>query len=73
MKQNLTDLGLIAGENLKRLIKQSDCKTQAEFAYRFGTSPRNVSRWINEGIESLSIIQQIASFFGVDALTLLSL
>ena len=70
MKQNHKDLGLVVGANLKRLIKESDCKTQEEFAYRFGTTPRNVGRWINEGIRNLDIIQQIAIFF-VDVLTLL--
>ena len=66
MRQNHKDLGLVVGANLKRLIKESDCKTQEEFAYRFGTTPRNVGRWINEGIRNLDIIQQIAIFFDVD-------
>ena len=72
MEQKKKDLGLVVGANLKRLIKESDCKTQEEFAYRFGTSPRNVGRWINEGIKNLDIIQQIATFFDVDVLALLS-
>ncbi|MBR2024985.1 MAG: helix-turn-helix transcriptional regulator [Clostridia bacterium] len=71
MERKQKDLGLIVGANLKRLIKESDCKTQEEFAYCFGTSPRNVGRWINEGIKNLDIIQQLAIFFDVDVLTLL--
>ena len=72
MEQNKKDLGLVVGANLKRLIKESNCKTQEEFAHQFGTSPRNVGRWVNEGIKNLDIIQQIATFFDVDVLTLLS-
>ena len=35
MEQNIKDLGLIAGANLKRLIKNSKYKTQEEFAFEF--------------------------------------
>lgn len=72
MEQNTKDLGLVVGANLKRLIKESSYKTQEEFAFQFGTSSRNVGRWINEGIRNLDIIQQIAIFFDVDVLDLLS-
>ena len=72
MEQNIKDLGLVAGANLKRLIKNSKYKTQEEFAFEFGTDVRTVGRWIRGGINSLATIQQIAAFFGVDALTLFS-
>ncbi len=72
MEQNIKDLGLVAGANLKRLIKNSRYKTQEEFAFEFGTDVRTVGRWIRGGINSLATIQQIAAFFGVDALAFFS-
>jgi hypothetical protein len=36
MTQNRTDLGKVVGANLRRLIKESAYRTQAEFAYAFG-------------------------------------
>ena len=72
MEQNIKDLGLFAVANLKRLIKNSKYKTQEEFAFEFGTDVRTVGRWIRGGINSLATIQQIAAFFGVDALAFFS-
>lgn len=72
MKQKNKNLGLVAGENLKHLIRKSAYKTQDEFAYHFGTNVRTVNRWINHGIDSLTTIQQIADFFDVDVFTILS-
>ena len=72
MEQNIKDLGLVAGANLKRLIKNSKYKTQEEFAFEFCTDVRTVGRWVNKGIKNLDTIQQIAAFFGVDALALFS-
>lgn len=65
------DLGLVAGANLRRLIKKSQFATQEQFAYEFGTDVRTVSRWINRGVKNLDTLQQLADFFGVDALSLL--
>lgn len=72
MEQNIKDLGLVAGANLKRLIKSSKYKTQEEFAFEFCTDVRTVGRWVNKGIKNLDTIQQIAAFFGVDALAFFS-
>ena len=72
MEQKAKDLGLVAGANLKRLIKNSKYKTQEEFAFEFGTDVRTIGRWINKGIRNLDTIQLIAAFFGVDALTFFS-
>lgn len=72
MEQKRKDLGLVAGANLKRLIKESEYRTQEEFAFEFGTDVRTVGRWINRGIKNLDTIQQIADFFGIDALSILS-
>ena len=67
MEQNIKDLGLVAGANLKRLIKNSKYKTQEEFAFEFCTDVRTVGRWVNKGIKNLDTIQQIAAFFDIDA------
>lgn len=67
MEQKRKDLGLVAGANLKRLIKESKYRTQEEFAFEFCTDVRTVGRWINRGIKNLDTIQQIADFFGIDA------
>ena len=72
MELQSQDLCLIAGGNLKRLIKESGLKSQKEFADRFGADERTVGRWINQGIDKISTVTQIARFFHVDALTLLS-
>lgn len=72
MEQNIKDLGLVAGANLKRLIKNSKYKTQEEFAYEFGADVKTVRRWIRGGINSLATIQQIAAFFDIDALAFFS-
>ena len=72
MEHTYQDLSLVAGANLKRLIKNSKYKTQEEFAFEFCTDVRTVGRWVNKGIKNLDTIQLIAAFFGVDALTLFS-
>ena len=72
MRDTNQDLSLIVGANLKRYIKLSRWKTQAEFAYAFGGEERTVGRWCNNGIDKLSLIQQIADFLDIDIMKLLS-
>lgn len=72
MEQTKKDLGLVVGENLKRLIKESAFRTQEEFACQFGTDVRTVCRWVNQGVYSLATVEQLAAFFKVDPLSLLS-
>ena len=72
MEQKRKALCLVAGANLKRLIKNSVYRTQEEFAYQFGTDIRTVNRWVNQGIPNLTLVEMIADFFGVDPLALLS-
>lgn len=64
-------LSQIAGDNLKKIIKESVYKTQEEFAYSFGAEIRTVSRWLNGGIKNLDTLQEIAEFLNVDVLSLL--
>lgn len=64
-------LSQIAGDNLKKIIKESVYKTQEEFAYSFGAEIRTVSRWLNSGIKNLDTLQEIAEFLNIDVLSLL--
>ena len=73
MKQTNIDLNKIVGANLKRAIRESEWKTQERFAEAFCAEVRTVGRWCNQGIDKLSLIQQIADFLGIDVLALLSL
>lgn len=67
MEQNSQSLSLVAGETLRRLIKESKYRTQQRFADEIHVDVRQVSRWINQGIKNLDTIQQIADFFEIDA------
>ena len=71
MEQQI-DLGLLAGANLKHLIQNSAYKTQEAFSLAFGTSVRNVRRWIKSGIRRLDTLQELALFFGTDVFAFLS-
>jgi len=64
-------LSQIAGDNVKRVIKNSDFETQENFAFAFGADVRTVSRWLNNGIKNLDTLQEIAEFLEVDVLSLL--
>jgi hypothetical protein len=50
-----------AGQVLRRLI-QENYSSQEEFAYDYGTDIRTVSRYINDGINKINIIQELAVF-----------
>lgn len=53
-----------AGEKLRQLI-QANYTSQDEFAYEFGCDIRTVNRYINEGINKVDVIQELAEYFGV--------
>lgn len=55
----------IAGENLRKLI-QDNFPSQQAFAYEYGIEIRTVSRYINEGINRIDVVQSLAEFFKVD-------
>lgn len=56
---------LIAGQKLKKLIKEN-YPSQEEFAYAYGAEIRTVSRYVNQGINKIDVIQELAEFFMVD-------
>ena len=53
-----------AGEVLRQLIKEY-YSSQEEFAFAFDVDIRNVSRWINQGVNKVDIIQELALHFDV--------
>ncbi len=55
----------IAGLRLRRLI-QENYSSQEEFAYDYGLELRTVSRYINNGINKVDAIQELAEYFNVD-------
>ena len=55
---------LIAGQTLKRLIKEN-YETQEDFAYDYGADLRTISRYVNQGINKIDVIQEFAEFFDV--------
>ena len=51
-----------AGLVLKRLI-QERYSSQEEFALDYGMELRTVSRYVNQGINKISVVQELADFF----------
>ena len=72
MERKTQDPCLVAGANLKRFIKNSRYRTQQRFAIEFCVDVRTVGRWINEGINDLTLINQLANFFDKSILDFLS-
>lgn len=69
MEQKTISLSLVAGAHLKRLIKESEYRTQQEFAFEYCVDVRQVGRWVNHGIKNLDTLEQLADFFGIDVLS----
>ena len=60
------DLAANVGRNLKKLFADEG-KTYADVAELCHCDERTVGRWIQNGIDKLSIISYIADVFGVKA------
>lgn len=54
----------LAGNTLRRLI-QENYPSQEAFAYDYGIEIRSVSRYVNNGINKIDVIQSLAEFFNV--------
>lgn len=54
-----------AGLVLRRLI-QENYPSQEEFAYEFGADIRTVSRYVNQGINKVNVLQELADFFQIE-------
>lgn len=63
MMQN-DSLSVVAGKNLKRIIKERGL-TQEAFADDFGTDCANLRKWLKHGINKISTIEQIADYFEI--------
>lgn len=61
---NNTSPQMIAAAHLRRLI-QLHYKTQEQFANDFGIEIRTLSRYLNNGINKIDVIQELALFFDV--------
>lgn len=59
------------GGYLKRELKKRNV-TQEEFSYEFGVDVRTVRRWVSGGIHSLDVVVEIARYFGVSVVDVLS-
>lgn len=57
-----------AGEALRRLI-QEHYSSQEEFAYDYGADLRTINRYINNGINKINVVQELADFFNVELIS----
>ena len=60
-----TDAAKRAGNFLRKLI-QDNYASQEEFACDFGMDLRTANRYINNGINKVNVIQELAVFFDVE-------
>ncbi len=63
----MTDMSpqMKAGQKLRQLISEN-YRTQEEFAERFNTDIRTINRYINQGINKIAVIQELADLFHMD-------
>ena len=61
----------IAGKTLRRLIREN-YTSQQEFADEYGMEIRSVNRYINNGINKLDIIQELAQYFNLTVIEFLT-
>ena len=59
------------GANLKRLIKESEYRTQEAFAEACTADARVIRRWIKSGIKNIDTIAFVAEKLNVDVMALL--
>ena len=54
-----------AGRKLRQLIAEN-FSSQEEFADAYGADPRTIGRYVNQGINKVDAIQELADWFGID-------
>lgn len=59
------------GANIKHQLKVSSFKSQAEFASACGTNVRTVSRWLEEGVDNINVLNKIATVLDIDVMAIL--
>lgn len=60
-----TDWSVHAGKVLRRLIEEN-YSSQEDFAFEFNTDIRTISRYVNQGINKVNTLQELAMHFNVD-------
>lgn len=53
-----------AGQKLRALIEEN-FSSQEDFAFEYGADIRTISRYINNGINKIDVIQSLADWFGI--------
>ena len=62
---NKFDAAKRAGQVLRKLISEN-YSSQEDFAFEYGADVRTISRYINNGINKIDVIQELAELFNVD-------
>lgn len=65
-------MSVIAGKKLKNHIKNSEFRTQENFAYAMHVDPVTVRRWIAHGIAKVDLIEEIAKIFDMSFMDFLT-
>lgn len=55
----------IAGKNLRKFIISAKYKSQEDFAFEYGADIRTINRYINDGINKIDAIQNLAQYLHV--------
>ena len=63
--KNDTPYHILAGMNLRLLI-QMNYGSQEAFAIDYGADLRTINRYINDGINKIQTVQELAEFFNTD-------
>ncbi|MBO5287511.1 MAG: helix-turn-helix transcriptional regulator [Clostridia bacterium] len=71
-KKNKALLSIIAGDNLREIIKKSRWKTQEKFAEAKCVDVKTVNRWVNGGINRFDLAEELADFIGIDVYSLIT-
>ncbi|MBQ7906915.1 MAG: helix-turn-helix transcriptional regulator [Clostridia bacterium] len=59
------------GKRIKHHFKTSKFKSQAELASACDTNVRTVSRWFDEGVDNINVLNRIATVLEVDVMAIL--
>jgi len=65
-------MSVIAGKKLKNHIKNSEYRTQENFAEAMNVDPVTVRRWIAHGIAKVDTIEEIAEMFDMSFMDFLT-
>ena len=74
MEQNFggVALSMKVGNYLKRNLGRNKTVSRAKFAEDFDIDDKTVQRWVNNGVNKLDTVDEIAYYFGVSVVDILS-